>query len=73
MIAYHQSAYIVQSLIEFQGIEKIKELWQAGFIDFEKIYGMPFSEMESKINTSIMDKYPTSIVIDWETFRKGCK
>lgn len=73
MIAYHQSAYIVQSLIEFQGIEKIKELWQAGFADFEKIYGIPYSEMESKINSSIIDKYPTSIVIDWETFKKGCK
>jgi hypothetical protein len=38
MIAYHQSAYMVQYLLEKYGVEKFKQLWQNGYNDFKNIY-----------------------------------
>jgi hypothetical protein len=42
MIAYHESAYISQYLIETFGIQKFSLLWQSGFGNFEEIYGIRF-------------------------------
>ena len=73
MIGYHQSAYIVQYLIEHYGVEKFSRLWKEGFTSFEEVYKIPFSEMESSIITELQEKLPNSIEIDWENFKKGCK
>ena len=73
MIAYHQSAYVVQYLIENYGLEKFILIWRHGFVYFEQVYEVPFSEVEALINDEIRSKYPTPISIDWENFKKGCK
>lgn len=73
MIAYHQSAYIVEYLISNYGIEKLEELWKNGFSSFESIYGFSFSKMETDINKSIVETYPKPTDIDWKTLKEGCK
>ncbi|MCB9168888.1 MAG: hypothetical protein H6597_03150 [Flavobacteriales bacterium] len=73
MIAYHQSAGIVQYLLEHDGLEQFGRLWQEGFPAFAAIYGMPFPEMEARIRADLAQAYPDGVAIDWETFRKGCK
>lgn len=73
MISYHQSAYIVQYLIETYGIEKVKLLWKGGFSNFESIIGKPFEEVELDIKTLVKKKYPQTPDINWATFSKGCK
>lgn len=55
-IAYIQSGYIVQFLIERYGIQKFKELW-FGSYDFEKIYGINMECMIQKINKELCQKY----------------
>lgn len=74
VICYHQSAFIVQFLLEKYGIEKFKRLWQSGFQDFEKVYGFSFKKLESDIKIFLNNKYPTAPIIDWETLGKnGCE
>jgi hypothetical protein len=73
MIAYHQIAYIVQHLIEIYEIEKLKELWQSGINDFERIYGFTFSKLEADIKEILSDKYATPPSINWDIVGKGCE
>jgi hypothetical protein len=73
MIAYHQSAYIVQYLIEKYGIERLKNLWQSGFQDFERIYDVPYQKIESDIQQELKIRIPVVPNIDWEILKKGCK
>jgi hypothetical protein len=73
MIAYHQSAFIVQYLIKNYGIENLKKLWQVGFQDFDKIYGFSFSKLQSNIKVFLNNKYPIPPSIDWEIVGKGCE
>lgn len=73
MIAYHQSAYIVQYLIDNYGIEKFAKLWQQGFTGFESIYNVRFNELELKMNEELIAQYPETPEIDWEIFKEGCK
>ncbi len=73
IIGYHQSAYIVQYLIEQFGIEKFSRLWKEGFTSFEEIYKISFSEMESSLKAELQEKIPNTIEIDWESFKIGCK
>jgi len=73
MIAYHQSAYIVQYLIDLYGIEKFKELWKSESSNFEDVYEVPFSQMEIEINKNVLETYPKTTDIDWDTFKEGCK
>ena len=73
MIAYHQSAYIVQCLIDLYGIEKFKELWKSESSNFEEVYEVPFSQMEIEINKNVMETYPKTININWDIFKEGCK
>jgi len=73
MIAYHQSAFIVQYLLDNFGITKFKELWQAGFQDFDKIYGFSFEKLESDIKVFLNNKYPVPPAIDWDIVGKGCE
>jgi hypothetical protein len=71
MVAYHQSAYIVEYMISNYGIEKFEEFWKNGFSSFESIYGFSFSQMEAEINKSILETYPKPATIDWENFKNG--
>ncbi|MBP6310674.1 MAG: hypothetical protein KA408_00275 [Flavobacteriales bacterium] len=73
MIAYHQAAYIVKHLLEVGGVEKFAMLWQEGFTSFERVYGVPFAEVETTIKSNLEKKYPNGVDLDWETFKKGCK
>jgi hypothetical protein len=73
MIAYHQSAFVVQYLIENYGIEKLKDLWQAGFQDINKIYGFSYNKLEKDIQEFLQNKYPISPSIDWDIVGKGCE
>jgi Peptidase MA superfamily len=73
MIAYHQSAYIVEYLITNYGIKKFKELWKEGIDEFKKIYSSPISQILKDMEKVVIKKYPTSPDIDWEKFKKGCK
>lgn len=73
MIAYHQSAYIVQYLKDHFGIDKLKLLWQRGFDNFEKIYGMSCQTIIEQINRSISKKYPVPPPINWEVLKNGCE
>lgn len=73
MVSYHQSGYIAQYLIENYGLEKFSLFWKYGYENFEAIYEIPFSEMETSMNNEIVAKYPEPIEIDWERFKEGCK
>lgn len=54
-LAYIQSGYIVQYLIERYGIQKFKKSWIDGF-DFKGIYGISLEEMILKINEDLYQK-----------------
>jgi hypothetical protein len=69
MIAYHQSAYISQYLIETYGVQKFGLLWHSGFDSFEKIYGIPFKQILLDIKNKLDKKYPEAPDIDWKTFK----
>lgn len=73
MIACHRSASIAQYMLEHCGVEKFGELWQAGFSEFETIYGLSFLELEARINAEVMAAYPNGVEIDRDVFKKGCK
>ena len=73
MVAYHQSAYIVQYLLENYGLEKFKNLWTQGYEKFEEIYGLPYSKIKENLEDLVIEKYPKAPKIDWEIFSKGCK
>lgn len=70
--AYNQSGYIVQYIIENYEVEKLKQLWQNGMPDFEKIYGITFAQMIDKINTDLKQKYPDKVDFDEERIKKKC-
>lgn len=70
--AYNQSGYLVSILYKDYGVEKLKQLWQSGMPDFEKIYGITFAQMIDKINTTLKDKYPEKIAFDEERMKKKC-
>jgi hypothetical protein len=72
MIAYHQSAYLVQYLLNTYGVEKLKDLWKHGFTAFEKIYNIPFLQIESDINNKVKQSFPLAPYIDWNIFQRGC-
>ncbi len=73
MIAYHQSAYMVECLITKFGIEKFKLLWQKGFIKFNDIYKISFKQFESTIQMELLRKLPEVEQLDWTTFMLDCK
>ena len=73
MTAYHQSACIVQYLLEHFGVEKFGTLWQEGSTSFEQVYGMGFPELVARIDADVAAAYPNGVELDWERFKKGCK
>lgn len=73
MIGYHQSAYIVEYLINNYGIERLETFWKQGFSSFESIYGLTFSDMISELNKELLKVHPKSPKIDWEVLGEGCK
>jgi hypothetical protein len=69
MIAYHQSAYIVQYLIETYGVQKLRLLYQSGIDSFRKIYGVHFEQILLDIKNKLDKKYPEAPDINWNTFK----
>jgi hypothetical protein len=69
MIAFHQSAYIVQYLIETYGIQKFSLLYQSGFDRFENIYGIRFKQILLDISNKLDKKFPKAPDINWNTFK----
>lgn len=72
LISYNQSAYMVQYMIEKYGVEKVKDLWQSGMNDFERIFGLNIEDMISDIERQLKAKYPNPIPFDWDKFQKKC-
>jgi hypothetical protein len=72
MIAYHQSAYLVQFLLTNYGITKFKALWKNGLSNFAEIYGLPISQVMPLIDEAAKSHYPKTPNINWEEFKKGC-
>jgi hypothetical protein len=74
MVGYHQSGCIVEYIISTYGIPKFEKLWKGGFSGFESIYGLSYLQMEKELNKQILQLYPVSPIIDWESFKEeGCK
>lgn len=73
MIAYHQSGYIVQYLLEKYSLGQFKKLWMEGFEKFEEIYGVSYPTIENNLQKAVVKEYPEAPKIDWEKFSKGCK
>jgi len=73
MIAYHQSAYVVQYFLANYGVEKFKDLWMQGLSNFEKIYGVSFVRVKSEIDKTVKHDYPNAPNIVWKTFAEGCQ
>jgi hypothetical protein len=69
MIAYHQSAFIVQYLIETYGVQKFGLLYQSGFESFEKIYGIQFKQILLDIRNKLDKKYSEAPDINWSNFK----
>ena len=72
MIAYHQSAYVVEYLLKNYSIEQFKRLWTEGLNGFESIYGISFQKMKNELEQSIQEEHPEVPNINWETFKEGC-
>jgi hypothetical protein len=72
MIAYHQSAYTVQSLIKNHGIRKFKDLWTQGIHSFEQIYGMSFEQVKIDMDKTAKQDFAAVPEINWAEFMKGC-
>ncbi len=72
MIGYHQSAYVVEYLLENYSIKQFKRLWTEGFDNFEFIYGLSFQEMKKKLEVDIIKIHPEVPTINWEVFKEGC-
>jgi len=73
MIGYHQSAYLVEYLLNNYNIEQFKQLWTQGPDSFESIYSISFSKAKADLENALLKKYPSAPGIDWETFKEGCK
>ena len=73
MITYTQSAFIVKYLLDNYGYEKFKVLWKDGFVNFNKIYGFQFDDVQKRIESELKIKYPIDIAFNWEEFNKGCQ
>jgi hypothetical protein len=73
MIAYHQSAYVVQWLIDNYGIQKFRALWAEGFPSFDRIYGNSFVNVQIGMEKTIREHYPSPPEINWPEFLQGCK
>lgn len=69
MVAFHQSAYIVQYLIETYGVQKFSILYKSGFDSFEKIYRIQFKQILLDIKTKLDKKYPDTPDIHWTSFK----
>lgn len=72
MIAYHQSAFLVQYLLKQYGVAKFRNLWQQGFNSFQPIYGVTFAEVVKDIDSTAKRDYPTAPDIVWKKFSEGC-
>lgn len=72
MIAYHQSAYIVEYLLANYSIEKFENLWKSGFENFEEIYGLSFDKVKSDLEKELKKRYPSAPKMDFERFNEGC-
>jgi hypothetical protein len=72
MIAYHQSAFLVQYLLKQYSVEKFRNLWQQGFNSFQPIYGVTFSDVVRDIDITAKRDYPTAPDIVWKKFSEGC-
>jgi len=72
MVGYHQSAYVVEYLLNNYSINQFKRLWKEGFDSFESIYSVSFHEMQKELDKSILKEHPEVPNIDWETFKEGC-
>jgi hypothetical protein len=73
MIGYHQSAYLVEYLLNNYNIEQFKQLWGQGFGSFESIYGISFSKAKADLEKFLLKEYLFAPDIDWEVFKEGCK
>ena len=73
MIGYHQSACVVEYLLNNYNNEQFKQLWTQGFDSFESMYGISFSKAKVDLEKALLKKYPSAPDIDWETFKEGCK
>lgn len=71
-IAYNQSAYIVEFLINNYGIEKLKDVWVNGMDNFVTVYNSTFKEVMERIRVELTQKYTEQIELDWEEFEKKC-
>lgn len=72
VIAYLQAAGVFKYLYEKYGVEKMKLLWNAGFDQFESIYGLSIEQFEKEWVTFI-GSVPPPPVFDLEKFLKeGC-
>ena len=54
MIAYHQSAYVVEYLLKNYSIKQFKRLWSEGFDKFQSIYKISFQEMKKQLEIDIL-------------------
>lgn len=72
MVGYHQCAFIVQYLIEKEGLEKFKTFWQSTFSDFESIYGYSYPEFELRLSAWAKELHPEVPSIDWDELSQGC-
>lgn len=66
MVAYHQSAYIVEYLIVNHGLEKFEGFWRSGFSSFESIYGSTYDQMQTRLHKQLIETFPDPPNIDWD-------
>lgn len=73
MISYHQSAYIVEYLIEKYGIAKFETFWQSGFSSLESIYGVNPQQLEEEVNQHVLATHPQPANMDEDILENGCR
>ncbi|UWX53783.1 peptidase MA family metallohydrolase [Maribacter litopenaei] len=71
--SYHQSAYIVEYLLENYSIEQFGLVWKDGFEKFEETYGFSFEQLKSDLEIDLIEKMPEVPEIYPQTFYKNCE
>jgi len=71
--SYHQSAYIVEYLLENYSIKQFKQVWKGGFRKFEEVYGLSFKQLKADLEKDLLLKMPKAPKIDPQTLYKNCE
>ena len=74
MIGYILMAGFVEFVVEIYGTGHLRNLWNEGFMGFEKVFGKKVTDIEREWHKYMEQTYPKPDIPDWTELKKeGCK